>query len=302
MGKTVKKIVDPAKKVGSFINPIGYVGTKLAIDTHLGKNPLTSVRNAAGDVIGTHKDLLDMVGIGGKDYGDSNANLQADIARQQALERAEAQMRMGDLINRTRAQAPKDRGEIESFGKSETDKANATNANILDIRKQRRNELASLLAKQADDSFKLSQPEIAESANRAGILYSSGYGEALAKEKSRLANETQNKLSEQALTDADAEISGIQGTADLGRGYRESGLSREFTLEDFAREGEVSKEISAMQTPSAVATPTTGGGGKGGVMGGAAGGAAAGSALGPYGALVGGGAGAILGAGAKKGK
>ena len=291
MGKAVKTVTKPIAKAAKVVFPVQYVANKGLDYIRKGKNPLSGLTKEYSEVLG-----------GGGNPDDPNAAMN-DLAAAQMAERMAAQERMAAMIGRTREQAPIDRKKITDFGEGEVSRATASNAEIMNMRRERRKELANLLTKQADESFQLSQPEIAEAANSAGILASSGYGEALAKEKARLATDRENKLAEAALTDVDQDISGIQGVENLGRGYRDSGMSREFSLEDFAREGEVSKEVAAMQTPSSVPTPQVGGGGgKGGLLSGAMGGAAAGSSFGPWGALIGGGAGALLGNSQKKGK
>lgn len=152
------------------------------------------------------------------------------------------------------------------------------------IRGQRLTDLSDLLTKQENQKFSLEQPGIYEDLNSRGLLRSSGLGEALAKEKSKLAGESANTLLQQGLTDRDADIQGIQDILARTQQFQSSGLERKFTLEDFQREADLSKSLGAGYAP----TVKGGNSVLSGVLGGATTGATAGGAIGgPWGAGIG---------------
>lgn len=279
MGKSVKQAFAPLKNT-TKIKPF--------------KNPGKSAANffSGGLINQQGKFFTDAA-------ADEEQSAEDQAAAAEAAKKAESDARLAALLGDAEAQGSSDERRINEFGQKSTASLAATNADALNLRKQRRGELATLLAQQADNEFKLSQPEIAEESNSGGILYSSGYGTALAKEKGRIATARDLQLAQQALSDTDADIAGRREVDAVGRGYGEQGMSRNFSLQDFAREGRVAKEIGGITT-----APSVKGSGKGGAMSGAMAGASAGAAAGPWGALIGGGAGALLGneSEGKKGK
>lgn len=165
------------------------------------------------------------------------------------------------------------------------------------IRSQRLTDLSAFLTNEENRKFSQSQPGIYEDLNARGLLRSSGLGEALAREKAKLAGDSASVLAQQGLTDRDAEIQGIKDILSRTQQFQTSGLERKFTLEDFEREKATARELGANYAPSVKGGSSV----LSGILGGAATGATAGSALGPWGA----GAGAIMGAAngaASKGK
>jgi hypothetical protein len=163
------------------------------------------------------------------------------------------------------------------------------------IRSGRLTDLAGLLSKQEDQKFSQDSPGIYEDLNSRGLLRSSGLGDALAREKAKLAGDSANTLMQQGLTDRDAQIQGIQDILARTQSFQTSGLERKFTLEDFQKEADLSKSLGANLAP----TVKPGNSVLSGVLGGAVAGGGAGAALGPWGAGIG----AVLGgtAGAAKG-
>lgn len=152
------------------------------------------------------------------------------------------------------------------------------------IRSSRLTDLAALLTKEEDRKLNLEQPGIYEDLNTRGLLRSSGLGEALAREKSKLAGESANVLATQGLTDRDAEISGIQDILARTQQFQTSGLERKFTIEDFNREAETARALGSQYAPQVKGGNSV----LQGVLGSAASGAAAGGAIGgPWGAGVG---------------
>lgn len=159
----------------------------------------------------------------------------------------------------------------------------------LNLRKSRRQELADLLSKISDKQFVREIPNIAEDANASGIYTGTGFSEALAREKAKNAQDVQDQLATQALSDTDAEIAARSAALDRRQGFSTNALSRGFSLEDFIRSANVAKA-----TGQALQPKTDGKSGLGAVQGGAAG-AAAGSSLGPWGTGIGGLLGLLLG-------
>lgn len=282
-----KKVKDVAKKVGRGASAVYTLGGSEIARNNLSKdNVINKVLQAPGTILTGGLSASDDLGEGEGEGGPAGG----DYARLDAL------------LRKTSAQGGIDQEMINKFGEEQAKSAGATNAEALALRKTRRGELASLLSQQANNEFQLSQPEIAEASNAGGVLYSSGYGTALAKEKGRIGQERDLKLAQQALSDTDADIEGMQQVGAIGRGSKEAGLSRRFSLEDMSRQGSMSREIGASMPAGTTAAAAPSGGGKGGMMNGAAGGAAAGAPMGPWGAAIGGGIGGILGASKKKGK
>lgn len=116
-----------------------------------------------------------------------------------------------------------------------------------EMRGKRRQELADLLYKSQDRIFRDNYPQIAEDANSKGLYTGTGFSEALAREKSRLAADTTDALSQQALGDLDAEL-----------GFRNNALSRRFSLEDFIRSANVAKNTGLALQPKSDGKAGTG--------------------------------------------
>ena len=151
------------------------------------------------------------------------------------------------------------------------------------------NDLSNLLVNQQNRQLQLAVPDLAEQANLSGIFRSTGLGNSIADRAKTLAEETSNQLALQGLNDRSANISDIQGVNNDYLTGRYSGLSRSFSLEDMARQGEIAKTTGQLVQPAPVQTPSAKGGG---ALTGALGGAATGGSVGgPLGAGVG----AVLG-------
>jgi hypothetical protein len=167
-------------------------------------------------------------------------------------------------------------------------------------RKQNMSDLATTLAQNQMTQFNRAIPDLAEQANTAGILPSTGFGTLLSNKYSQLTADTQNQLAQQGISDsntalaakagiaqqgynnADQYASGLGDVANTKLGFQTSGLQREFSLDDFAKQADlVAKYGTAPAAP-------TGGSKGGGALQGALGGAAAGAAVGgPWAALGG---------------
>jgi len=157
------------------------------------------------------------------------------------------------------------------------------------IRSQRLSDLTELLGRERDVAFQEAAPVIGESAQTAGLFRSSGFGDALAREKSRLQQQVEFRLGEQALADRSAEEQAIASILGQRQGLQQAGLQRRFSFEDFERQAALARELGALGVPTNIQAPQAGS--KGGALSGAATGGAAGAILGP----IGSGAGAIIG-------
>lgn len=159
------------------------------------------------------------------------------------------------------------------------------------IRGERLGDLSDLLLRQEEFQFGQRRPTIAEEAQTGGLLRSSGFGEALARERRGFAEQSRLALSQQALSDREFEAQGISGILGQRQAFQGSALQRRFSLEDFERSARLSRELGASSAPQV-------GGGKGFSLGSAASGAAIGGGIGgPPGAAIGAGLGLAAGGG-----
>lgn len=153
--------------------------------------------------------------------------------------------------------------------------------------------LSDLLVSQQNRQLKDQIPELAEQANLKGIFRSTGLGNSIGREASKLAAQTSDELARQSLYNTEQDITDMQGVnQDYLRG-RYSGLERSFSLEDMARQGLIAKTTGQLVQPAPVKTPSAKGSG---ALQGALGGAGIGASVGgPYGAAAGGLIGAVGG-------
>jgi hypothetical protein len=187
-----------------------------------------------------------------------------------------------------------DRFNIEREGIRQRVQAEAEAAKAKEQRQTRLGELATLLATQADQAYDENSPKLLEDLNARGLFHSSATGKALAGEKTRQQQITQNLLAAQGLSDRDADIGSMEAIGKASRAFQTSGLSRDMSNDDRAR------AFTEALTLANMSQPQNSGGGKGGsIVQGAAAGAAAGTGAGGpgwgtvIGAVLGGGAGAI---------
>lgn len=125
-------------------------------------------------------------------------------------------------------------------------------------REAARQQMAQLLTKQAQESFSETLPLTAEDYNAGHLLNSSGYGNEVARQQGSLAQQIANKLGETGLQDVNLQTQQQQDALGGLLGYQSSGLNRNFSLQDFQRQAQLSREIGAMSVPQT-------GGGKGAV-------------------------------------
>ena len=113
-------------------------------------------------------------------------------------------------------------------------------------------DLAGILSSRADTNFQRSIPTIAENANTAGIYRSTGYGNALANQQGQLQQDVTSQLAQQGLQDRALDTGAIGDILAAQQGYQSSGLQRQFSLEDFAKNAQYARslaEASRPQTP-----------------------------------------------------
>lgn len=164
-------------------------------------------------------------------------------------------------------------------------------------RKQYLSELSDLLIKQQQAQLNDQMPGIYEDLNTRGLLRSSALGEKVGLEASKLARQTSEQLALQGLTDRNNALSQSGKIEDQYLAGRNAAIQRGFSVEDFNRQADLSREIGTAVTPVAQ------NGGKGGqALGGALGGASIGANFGPAGAGIGGVIGGVLGSASGKSK
>jgi hypothetical protein len=118
-----------------------------------------------------------------------------------------------------------------------------------DLRGQNLRELATFLSGEEDRKFNLARPEIAEQANASGVYTGSGYSEALARERSKLAGDTSALLAAQGLSDRDADVQALATILGTRQGFQTGGLQRTFGLQDEDRSFARSKELAELTKP-----------------------------------------------------
>lgn len=162
--------------------------------------------------------------------------------------------------------AAADRSEIEAEGTRQYDETNKA----IDT-------YGTAATQRAHDLFGQMLPDIAENSQAAHLYDSTGYGNEVARQQSQIAS-------------AIAEQEAQQRMAALGvrQGFQTGGVQRVMSLEDFANQAKVAKSIGATVAPQAPNSKATA------LQGGVAG-AGAGASFGPYGAILGGAGGALLG-------
>lgn len=142
-----------------------------------------------------------------------------------------------------------DRGQIEREGIREQGQAQQGLDERTAFRKNALNDLAGILAKQQSEAFSRSVPQLAEDANTGGIFRSTGYGEALARKQAQLTSDTSNQLALKGISDRDLTAAGMGDITDNRLAMQQSGLQRQFTLDDFAKNVDVAKALAEASKP-----------------------------------------------------
>jgi hypothetical protein len=130
------------------------------------------------------------------------------------------------------------------------------------MKEKTRAELAKILNDQMERQFSDQMPAYLEDLNTRGLLRSSALGDRLATERSKMAAGVNEQLALQGITDQYGGIDALTGVSDQYLKARQSGLSRQFSLEDWARQMQASKELGSAVAP---VTPYAGTG-KGGMQ------------------------------------
>lgn len=110
-------------------------------------------------------------------------------------------------------------------------------------------ELTSLLNKNAETQFDRAIPQIAEAANTAGIYRSTGFGEALAKQRKQLEEDTATTLGKTRLELQNADINTLADITSNAQGFQTAGLQRQFSLDDFEKQAAYARELAEASKP-----------------------------------------------------
>jgi hypothetical protein len=135
-------------------------------------------------------------------------------------------------------------------------------------KEQARAEMAEILNQQMERQFSDQVPAYLEDLNTRGLLRSSALGDRLSTERSKMAAGVNEQLALQGIQDKYGSIDALTGVGDQYLQGRQSALGRKFSLEDWARQMQASKELGQAVTPI---QPYTGGGKSGSTQAGMAG-------------------------------
>lgn len=169
---------------------------------------------------------------------------QASGVQQQILNQA---------LNQQRQQLSGIRPLIETEAERQYGQLN-TLAGQQDVsRQQRLSDLGSLLNQRQSDLFSRATPQLAEQAQTAGLLQSSGFGEALAREYKGLTADTQYQLGQQGLSDRDAFLLAQQQALGQRQALQGFGLDQQVGNEQqLAQQGFQIGALPAQQLESAL--------------------------------------------------
>jgi hypothetical protein len=187
------------------------------------------------------------------------------------------EMEKQQLLNEAQLQ----KGMSEQSAEELRAKGSEFNTGYDTTRKSALNDLATLLADAQKRQLMDRIPDIAEQANMRGIYRSTGTGNAVAREASRLTASTQEALAAQGLADRAAGIGDSQATNNyylnsLGSAQgnyqqgRYGALQRQYSMNDLAAQAAVSRELGKDAAPVSV-NQSGGGGLSGALLGGGAG-------------------------------
>ena len=196
----------------------------------------------------SQQEFMDRYGYLASSPERAKQNLYGDLDKQNLGRYVQMQERLGrPPTTREFWGTVSEQGKIEEAGLRQKEEILSEATKQDELRKSRRSELANLLAQQSDRLFSENQPFIAEDANAAGIYTGTGFSEALAKEKGRLASSAQEQLAMQGLTDTDALLDQRSSALSRSQGFQEAGLSRNFSLDDYMRQAQLSRELGSLQ-------------------------------------------------------
>lgn len=147
-------------------------------------------------------------------------------------------------------QAASSRNAIETEANRQGTQIDEATYKKSNIARTRLDELRQLLAAEEGRKFNMAIPDIAESAQAQGFLETSGFGNALARERTRLAGDTAFRLSDQALKDRDIELGGIDKAVNARTGLQTGGLERQFSENDLTRSERLARELAVYGVPA----------------------------------------------------
>jgi hypothetical protein len=135
----------------------------------------------------------------------------------------------------------------------ETERARQTQMDLWNqqqsMKDNARRSLAETLNSQMDRQFNDQMPSYLEDLNTRGLLRSSALGDRLSTERSKMAAGVNEQLALQAIQDQYGGAEGLTGITDQYLKGREGAMSRGFSLEDWARQMQASKELGQAATP-----------------------------------------------------
>jgi len=135
----------------------------------------------------------------------------------------------------------------------ETERARQTQMDLWNqqqsMKENARRSLAETLNSQMDRQFNDQMPAYLEDLNTRGLLRSSALGDRLSTERSKMAAGVNEQIALQSIQDQYGGAEGLTGITDQYLKGREGAMSRGFSLEDWARQMQASKELGQAVTP-----------------------------------------------------
>ncbi len=153
--------------------------------------------------------------------------------------------------------AAKDAYQLKSLQDTEEAKSRAILGEQGDLQKTRLSDLAKLLTDQQTSQFNRDIPGIANTAQGAGMLETSGFGGALANRYKDLSAATSNAIAKQGLADRDLQIQGLGAIGTNSNNLSTAGLQRTYSTEDLTRSEELARELGRMGVPAPAQQPST---------------------------------------------
>ncbi len=147
--------------------------------------------------------------------------------------------------------------EAQQFAERQAGQSRSTLEEQKGIQKSRLSDLATLLAQQEHTKFNQAIPEIAETAQGQGFLETSGFGNALARERTKLASDTAYRLGEQGLADRDFEVNAVGDINKNTQNVETAGIERRYGLEDLTRSEQLARELARLGQPAPARGPSS---------------------------------------------
>ncbi len=154
-------------------------------------------------------------------------------------------------------QAGVDKNTINQLTTQETNTSQTALDKQTSLQKARLNDLATLLAGQNKDTFNADIPGIANTAAKAGMLETSGFGQALGTDYTNLQRQTDQQLAQQALADRDLEINGTGTIANNANALATAGVERQFSTSDQDKANNLALQLAPYGVPAPAQQPST---------------------------------------------